>query len=139
MARSKARSRSTSRGIVVRPMAVPSMARPIILRVPSGLAKAKKAARRIGARGGKRSERQRVGAVAGAFILGMVDKSGWAIPELPFIGRAGTLGLVAWGIHKGTNSGWADDVATGMFCVAAYELAREGKIEGSGEDDVRGL
>jgi hypothetical protein len=109
--------------------------RPIIVKAPAAM-------KRVGRRGhgGKKStERHRMGAIAGGAVLGWIDKSGFAIPTLPFLGKAGTAGVAAWALGKYTNSPWADDMATGMLSIAAYELVKEGHIEGDVDGYVAGV
>jgi len=109
-----------------------SAPRPIVIKTSGKASKGR--ARRVAHAVGSfaLAERHRMGAIAGGFILGMVDKSDFAdkIPTLPFLGKAGTLGLAAWGVAKATKSQWANDAATGFLAIAAYELAKEGSISG---------
>ena len=80
-----------------------------------------------------------MGAIIGGAVLGFIDKPGGplaALPTLPFLGRAGTAGLVTWAFGKWGRSAMADHMATGMLSIAAYELMKEGHI--SGEEDVIG-
>jgi len=91
------------------------------------IARRPKHRRRVG--GGSRAglagffSKQRQGAFAGAFALGILDKQGTALPTVPVLGRAGTAALAAYfmGFH---------DAATGLGSIALYEFAREGKIAG---------
>jgi hypothetical protein len=122
------------RTIVVRSVA--SRLRPIIVRAPAAV---KKFHHRRGSGKSKSGEKHRMGAIAGGAVLGLLDKSGFAIPTLPFLGKAGTAGLAAWAVGKWTNSPWADDMATGMLSIAAYELAKEGHIDGDVDGYVAGV
>jgi len=84
-----------------------------------------------------------MGAILGGAALGFIDKPGGplaAVPTLPFLGRAGTLGLAAWAIGKWTKSTAFDHAATGMLAIAAYELMRDGSISGyvAGGEGVMG-
>lgn len=69
----------------------------------------------------------------GGYALGMIDKSDLDIPTVPFLGRAGTVGIAAYAIYRLTGNPWADAAATGILSIAAYELSKEGEI--SGYDD----
>lgn len=117
-----AKRRSSSRALV-RNFSAP---RPVILRVPAAIK------RHVRKRGGgqARTEKHRVGTIIGGALLGYIDKQGFQVPELPIIGKAGTLGVAAWAYARSTGSRWADDAATGMLTIAAYEFMREGSIAG---------
>lgn len=76
------------------------------------------------------TEKHRMGAIVGGAVMGLLDKSGIDLPTLPFLGKAGTVGVAAWAVGKYMRSPWAEDLATGMLSIAAYELAKEGSISG---------
>lgn len=76
-----------------------------------------------------------MGAILGGAALGYIDKPGGmlsSMPTLPFLGRAGTAGLVCYAAAKQFRSPTLDHMCTGMLAIAAYELTKEGHI--SGED-----
>jgi hypothetical protein len=128
--RSSHRKSPKVQSIVVRPMAPAHHAssRPIIIREVKA-PKHTKGRRHHGGKGS--SEKHRVGAILGAAVLGLIDKSQTInLPTIPFLGKAGTAALAAWGVGKYMHSQWADQAATGMACIAAYELAKEGHIDG---------
>jgi hypothetical protein len=137
MARARHRKKSTrvgesTRAIVVRPTV--QAARPIVIR--QGKA-AKRGRRRGGGGGGNKvggiTDKHRLGAMAGAALLGFLDKSETIhVPTLPYLGKAGTAGVALWAAGKFLKSAWADNAATGALCIAVYELTKEGKV--SGED-----
>jgi hypothetical protein len=79
---------------------------------------------------GAYSERYRLGAIAGGFLLGLVDKSGVDLPTIPLLGKAGTAGVLLWALGKWGRMTWADHAATGVLSIAAYELATKGAISG---------
>jgi hypothetical protein len=109
--------------------------RPIIIRASPKIVKAvKKHSRRKGAK----SEAHRMGAIAGGLLLGMLDKSGTTLPVLPFLGKAGTAGVACIMASKWMGSRLADDMATGLLSIAAYELASKGTISGDDGGDVDG-
>lgn len=80
---------------------------------------------------------ERTGAIIGAFVLGMLDKSGTKVPTIPLLGRAGTLGVGAYYASKHMHMPMLNHAATGFLCIAAYEMGREGKV--SGDDGVSGV
>jgi hypothetical protein len=111
---------------------------PIVIR-STKVIKAPKKHHRHGRHGGKFGEKHRVGAILGGAVLGLLDKSGTTIPTLPYLGKAGTVGVAAWVIGKYMHNQWAEDMATGMLSIAAYELAKEGSISGVvGQDYIAG-
>jgi len=79
---------------------------------------------------------ERVGAVVGGFILGMLDKQGTKLPTVPVLGRAGTLGVASYYIGKSMHSAAVLHAATGFLSIAAYELARQGTIAGDDQTSV---
>ena len=137
-----AKKSTAARAIVVRPyqfqrpqLAVARPA-PITIRMPATPKAPKKHHRRHGMAGHAYESRHQIGAIAGGFVLGMIDKSNIAVPVIPMLGKAGTLGVAAWALGKWGKSEWARHAATGFLSIAAYELSKEGKI--SGDDGVNG-
>lgn len=126
MARRSAARRTTSRAMVVRPIHM-SAPRPIVIRQTRAVTKPKHHRRSATREGG---EKHRMGAILAGFVLGLIDKSTMNIPTVPLLGRAGTLGVAAWAFGKWGRSPWANHAATGLLSIAAYELAKEGAIEG---------
>jgi hypothetical protein len=113
---------------VRRPVVTMTAPRPIVVRTTK-VVKAKHHKRR-GRGGSALTEKHRVGAIIGGGLLGLIDKSGIDVPTLPFLGKAGTLGVAAWAIGRYMHSPWAEDAATGFLAIAAYELASQGSIAG---------
>jgi hypothetical protein len=107
--------------------------RPIVIRTTKVLKKHAK--RHYG--GGRRGlfEGKRLGIAAGALLLGFVDKSGISIPELPVIGKAGTIALAAHFLSGGGRNKMMDEVCTAALTIAAYEFGSTGHVVG---DDVSG-
>ena len=103
--------------------------RPIVIRAPKATTTHVKKHHRRGKSSGF-GEKHRVGAIVGGAVLGLVEKSGVALPHLPYLGQAGTLGVAAWAIGRYMHSPWAEDLSTGMLAIAAYELAKTGSIAG---------
>lgn len=131
--RSAQRSATTSRSIVLRPVQT-SGPRPIVVRTTKTI-KAKP--KRRGGRVGGKSERHRLYTLMGAAALGWMDKSDSManIPTLPFLGKAGTVGVACYFGGKWMKSPMLDDAATGILSIAVYELAKQGHIDG---DEVEG-
>ena len=95
----------------------------------------RRAFRRVAQTAGE--EKHRFVAIAAAFCLGMLDKSGISLPTpLPMLGQAGTGAGLAYIGSTPTHSRILSHVATGLACVAAYEMASQGSI--SGDDSVLG-
>ena len=77
--------------------------------------------------------------MAGAAVLGLLDKQGTKLPTIPILGRAGTAGLVLWWLAKQQKSPSLNHAATGCLSIAVYELTKEGKVSGvDGYDDLNG-
>jgi len=107
---------------------------PVVVRVPAAAprkGKGRALARRIGHAAGE--EKHRIAAIITGAVLGWLDKQGTAIPTVPMLGRAGTIGVASYLLYKQSKSRMASHVATGALCIAAYELTNKGSI--SGEDD----
>jgi hypothetical protein len=82
----------------------------------------------------------RMGIVAGAFAVGILEKQGImsSLPTLPFVGRTGTIGIAAYLLSNGGRNKLADEVCTAALVVAAHELASTGSIVGAegGQPDI---
>jgi hypothetical protein len=67
-----------------------------------------------------------------AAVVGMAEKSGLLdnLPEVPMIGRKGTVAIAAyfWARHGGGQI--ARDVCIVACALAGYELGKEGSISG---------
>jgi hypothetical protein len=86
-----------------------------------------------GGGGGKLMNKQRMGIVAGAFAVGVLEKQGImsSLPTLPFVGRTGTIGVAAYLISDGGKNKLADEICTAALVIAAHELASTGSIVGA--------
>lgn len=94
--------------------------------------RAGRATRRAGgaiARGAS-EEKHRLAAIVAAGALGWAKKSGWSLPSIGPLGTSGSAALIAYGIARMTGSRVASHAATGLACVAAYSLGREGSVAG---------
>lgn len=114
--------------------------RPMIIRVPPAPVKKVKHRRHHGGGGGGTlMNKQRMGIVAGAFAVGVLEKQGImsTLPTLPFIGRTGTIGVAAYLISNHGRNRLADEVCTAALCIAAHELASTGSVVGGdGSPDI---
>lgn len=67
-----------------------------------------------------------------AAVIGLAEKSGIldSLPEIPIIGRKGTLAIVAyyWARHGGGPI--ARDVALAAAALCGYQWGKEGKVTG---------
>ena len=104
--------------------------KPVVIR--QTIVKKAKSFRRKHYSGGARGlfEGKRMGIMMGGFAVGMIQKSGITIPELPLLGQAGTIGVAAYFLSGGGRNKLADEVATAALAIAAYELGSTGKIVG---------
>lgn len=138
MAKRRKFTKSSSRAITVRA----SAPKPIVIRQSAPMARRSTHRRRSsggGAGGAARAllSSERTGAMIGAALLGLLDKQGTALPTIPVLGRAGTVGVVLWYLGKSNHSPQLAHAATGALSIAAYELTKQGKIDGiDGIDSV---
>lgn len=68
----------------------------------------------------------------GAGALGLIEKHFTSLPTIPVLGRKGTIALGAY-MLGGKKPGLIRDIAISAAVLAAYELAKDGKV--SGDDD----
>src|SRR5262245_18606938 len=136
-----ARRRSTARIIPFTARA----ASPTIITVPSGgttrrrsrrsggISMRRRSGRRRGkavAGGGGFFNQERIGAMAGGFLLGVLDKQGTSLPTIPVLGRAGTLGVGLYFLGKQFRMPMAVHASTAALAIATYELGNKGSISG---------
>ena len=76
----------------------------------------------------------RMGIVTGALALGFIDKQNLPIPELPIIGRAGTIALGAYFLSDNGRNKFMAELCTAAMAVAAYEMGNKGSIVGDPGD-----
>lgn len=115
------------------------VARPIVIRTPTPVVKHHKKGRRGHGSARGLMNKQRMGIVAGAFIVGLLEKQGIlsSLPSLPLIGRTGTIGVGAYFLSDNGKNKLADEVCTAALVIAAHELSSTGTIVG-GENDMGG-
>ena len=101
---------------------------PIIVRAPAAMKHVKHHGRKIAS--AAYEERHRMGAILGGLALGLIEKAGIDLPTIPLLGKAGTLGVAAWAMGKWGKSRIASHAATGFLAIAAFELGKEGHING---------
>jgi hypothetical protein len=135
MAKRRASSAAIVRYATPRPVA------PVIrIATPRAAAAPKKRVhhRRHGRVGGQTTGKTIIGAGIGGAVLGFVEKQWPTFPSVPILGRAGTIAVAAYFLHKqgGMSSPILRDVAIAGAVVAGYQLGKEGKV--AGEDEVSG-
>lgn len=123
--------KTKSRALALRPTA-----RPTIIKMPAPkIIKPKRHHRRHHGHGGGMGglmSKTRMGMVAGAFAVGILEKQGFmqSLPKLPVIGGIGTIGVAAYLLSDHGRNHLADNIATAAFMLAAHELASTGTIVG---------
>jgi hypothetical protein len=123
------KSKSKSHGIVRY-----STPKPIVIRQTKVVKPKHHRHRGGGGRGsGTLMNKTRMGIVAGAFAVGILEKQGImsSLPTLPFVGRTGTIGIGAYLISNGGKNKLADEICTAALVIAAHELASTGSIVGA--------
>ena len=109
---------------------------PIIIRQTKSVQKHHKKHHRRGHSGGRGLlEKQRIGILVGGFAVGMLQKMNLALPKIPLLGEAGTIGVAAYFLSAGGKNKLADEICTAALTIAAYELGSTGAVVG-GEPDV---
>lgn len=117
-----------------RPASAP---KPIVIRTTKVVKTKGKHKKHHGGGGRGLLEKQRMGIVGGGFAVGLIQKQGIPIPELPFIGQAGTIGVAAYFLSDNGRNKLADEICTAALTIAAYELGSTGKVIG-GDDGIDG-
>lgn len=69
------------------------------------------------------------GIISGA-AMGLVEKSGIAIPVIGPLGKSGSAALIAYGIGKFMHIPLASRLAVGFASMAAYQMMVKGSIDG---------
>jgi hypothetical protein len=133
MAKKRRKTATASRAIVVRSSA-PRAAAPIIVRTGGSPVRHRRRRSHTRSSGGSSVSsllsNERTGAMVGAGVLGLLDKQGTKLPTVPFLGRAGTAGVVLWWLAKNQKSAQLAHAATGCLSIAVYELTKSGVISG---------
>ena len=71
--------------------------------------------------------------VAAGAAVGFIDKSGWNIPKLPYVGEHGTIAVAAYLLSDNGRNTLADNVCTAALVLAGYEFVKTGSIVGGDE------
>jgi hypothetical protein len=80
------------------------------------------------------------GATIAGGMIGLAEKTGLMskLPEIPYVGRKGSIALLAYAWARWGGGGQiARDVAIAAATMAAYQLGKEQKIDGEGEAYLR--
>lgn len=78
-----------------------------------------------------------MGVFVGGAALGFLEKQSFIemLPELPIVGRKGAIAIAAYFLHKkGFGGPIMRDIAIAAACTAGYQLGKEGKISGNGDE-----
>jgi hypothetical protein len=72
-----------------------------------------------------------------AAAVGFIENSdlGKKLPQIPLIGRKGTIAIGAYFWAKNGGPRIAKDVAVVAAVLALYQLTKEGRIDGDEDDD----
>lgn len=72
----------------------------------------------------------------GAGMVGMAKKAGLVdkLPAVPFIGRIGTLAILAHFWARNGGGQLATDISLAAASIAGYQLGSQGAIDGEGDD-----
>ena len=108
-------------------------AKPIVIRERVTVAPKKKHRRHGGGGGGGGDmfTKENTGLAIGAVVLGYIDKQTQIkIPTLPFVGRAGSIAVIAGIIGHKFRIPLATKVSKAAIVIAGYELGNKGTISG---------
>lgn len=117
----------------------PRAIKPVVIRTTK-VVKPKQKHRRGGGRGllgglgGGLLSQNRTQMVAAGAVVGFIDKSGWNVPKLPYLGEHGTIAVAAYLLSGNGHNKLADNVCTAALVLAGYEFAKTGSIVGGDED-----
>lgn len=91
-----------------------------------------------GGGGGGNSNKNLIGTIVAAGLVGMLKKSGVLdkIPALPVVGRIGALAIGAHFWAKNGGGSLARDISLAAGSVAAYQMGSNGSIDGEDDDNV---
>ena len=73
---------------------------------------------------------ERIGALVGGFLLGVLDAKGTKLPTIPVLGRAGTCGVALYYLGKHMRQPMVSHSATGFLSIAAYQMGNKGVVSG---------
>jgi hypothetical protein len=113
-------------------------AKPIIIRQNSGAVAKRKGGRRrrssgggfAGSAGKALMSSERIGAILGGFLLGVLDAKGTKLPTIPVLGRAGTAGVALYYLGRHMHAPLISHSATGFLSIAAYQMGNKGTVSG---------
>jgi hypothetical protein len=121
----------------------PRTIKPVVIRTTK-IVKAKKHGHRrsgglLGGLGGGLLSQNRTQMVAAGAVVGFIDKSGWNVPKLPYLGEHGTIAVAAYLLSGNGHNKLADNVCTAALVLAGYEFAKTGSIVGEDGDFGGGI
>jgi len=125
-------------------LSAPRAIKPVVIRTTK-VVKAKKHGHRrrggglLGGLGGGLLSQSRTQMVAAGAVVGFIDKSGWNVPKLPYLGEHGTIAVAAYLLSGNGHNKLADNVCTAALVLAGYEFAKTGSIVGGDGDFDGGL
>ena len=137
----KTKTRHHSRALT---FSQPRAIKPVIIRTTKVVKPKKKGHHRrgggglLGGLGGGLLSKNRTQMVAAGAAVGFIDKSGWNIPKLPYVGEHGTIAVAAYLLSDNGRNTLADNVCTAALVLAGYEFVKTGSIVG-GEGEYGGL
>lgn len=90
-----------------------------------------------GGGGGGGGNKNLIGTVVAAGLVGMLKKSGVLdkIPALPVVGRIGALAIGAHFWAKNGGGPLARDISLAAGAIAAYQMGSNGSIDGDEDDE----
>jgi hypothetical protein len=139
MAKRRHRRRSKSKTVVYRRSSAPTVraVAPVVVRERVSAPTRRHHRRRhsggaIGGFGGGLASKENIALGMGALALGFIDKNQdkWHIPEVPLIGRKGSIAVLAHFGGKHLHMPILNKISKAAIVLALYELGHEGKISG---------
>jgi len=89
--------------------------------------------RRRGGGGHRGGGKELVASVIAGAAIGFIEKQNLGLPSIPFLGKKGTIALLAFVWRKNGGPEWARDVAMVGAGLSGYQFAKDGRIDGDDE------
>jgi hypothetical protein len=132
-----AKRKTVSKAITVRAMPMRDPTPIIRVSAPRAAAAPRHKKHHHSGGGGGNVKNKAIACAFTGYAMGMIDKSGTALPTVPMLGRAGTIAAAA--ILFGKGKGLWGDVALAASAIAGYEMGSTGKISGAVVPQVSGI